>query len=199
MRRLKAIAITPEPIGADEPEYIRMILDCGWSRVHLRHPMATTDDIRRLIESLPTDYHKRLWLHDHHDLSKEYDLGGLQLNSRHLQPPTGYNGALSQSCHSVAEVKSPRNKAIVSVTLSPIFDSVSKQDYRAAFSPTELMTLTAADHVIALGGITPETLPQLECYEFEGFAVLGYLFSARRPTNLNERLIKLQPYICYNS
>lgn len=176
-----------------------MILDRGWSRVHLRHPMAATDDIRQLIESLPTDYHKRIWLHDHHELSKEYNLGGLQLNSRQTQPPIGYNGALSQSCHSVAEVKSPRRKAFVSVTLSPIFDSVSKQGYRAAFSPGELMTLTAADHVIALGGITPETLPQLECYEFEGFAVLGYLFSASSSKDLNERLIKLQPYICYNS
>lgn len=199
MRRLKAIAITSELMGADETEYIRMILDCGWSRVHLRHPMATTDDIRRLIESLPTDYHKRLWLHDHHELSKEYSLGGLQLNSRQPLPPTGYNGALSQSCHSIAEVKSPRSKAFVSVTLSPVFDSVSKQGYCAAFSPGELMTLSAADHVIALGGITPETLPQLERYEFEGFAVLGYLFSASSSTDLNERLIKLQPYICYNS
>lgn len=176
-----------------------MILDCGWSRVHLRHPMATTDDIRRLIESLPTDYHKRLWLHDHHGLSNEYSLGGLQLNSRQPHPPTGYKGALSLSCHTVAEVKLPRSKEFVSVTLSPVFDSMSKQGYRAAFSPGELMTLTAADHVIALGGITPETLPQLERYEFEGFAVLGYLFSASSSTDLNERLIKLQPYICYNS
>lgn len=176
-----------------------MILDCGWDRVHLRHPMSTTDDMRRLIESLPSDCHKRLWLHDHHSLSDEYNLGGLQLNARHPQPPEGYSGFLSKSCHSVNEVKAPRDKAVVSVTLSPIFDSVSKPGYRGAFNARDLMSLTAADHVIALGGITPETLPHLERYEFEGFAALGYLFSVADTNVLKERLIKIQPYICYSS
>lgn len=199
MRRLKAIAITPEKVMTNEPEIIRMILDCGWDRMHLRHPLATTDDIRRLIESVPTEYHKRLWLHDHHELSSEYDIGGLQLNHRHPTPPKGYDGALSHSCHSIAEVKAPRNSPLVNVTLSPIFDSVSKQGYKSAFTPEELLTITSADHVIALGGITPETLPMLERYEFEGFAVLGYLFPTDSIDAIKERLIKLQPYICYNS
>lgn len=196
---MKGIAITPPAIIDGETDFIRTILDAGWSRVHLRHPAATADEMRRLIESLPAEYHQQLWLHDHHYLSTEYIIGGLQLNGRHHLPPAGYNGALSRSCHSLAEVKAPRDKAIASVTLSPIFDSVSKEGYRGAFTPEELTTITPADHVIALGGITPETLPQLECYEFEGFAVLGYLFPVNSVAALKERLIKLQPYICYNS
>lgn len=182
-----------------ESDFVRAILDAGWSRAHLRHPGAGIDDMRRLIESIPAEYHSRLWLHDHFELATDYHLGGLQLNGRNQWPPAGYGGKLSKSCHTIDEVKSPRPEAMANVTLSPIFDSVSKAGYRSAFTDDDLSRLTPADRVIALGGVTPERLPQLQQYNFDGFAVLGYLFAATDIKQLLNRLTKFQPYICYNS
>lgn len=194
-----SVAITPANIFPDEIIYLRAILDAGWSRIHLRHPMSSPDDMRRLIDDLPVYYHNRLWIHDHHELTKEYDLGGLHLNRRHPFSPIGYEGELSISCHSIEEVKSKRDIRVKTVTLSPIFDSISKEGYRCAFTETQLAQLSSKDNVIALGGVTPDRISDLQRFQFTGFAVLGYLFQSRSFSDFNDKLYKFKPYICYNS
>ncbi len=62
------------------------------------------------------------------------------------------------------------------VTLSPIFDSISKSGYTAAYTHEELSRLTGAPtKVIALGGVNPERISFLRRYNFTGFAMLGAL------------------------
>lgn len=167
------IFITPEEISADEPRLICQLLDSGWTAVHLRHPDASLSDMRRLIEAVPQHFHRRLRLHGHFVLTSEFNLGGLHLNRRCPAPPAFYAGPVSRSCHSVDEVEAASECDYV--TLSPIFDSISKPGYRAAFSADELMRLNAitSPDVIALGGITPARVELLKRYNFSGFAVKG--------------------------
>lgn len=167
------IAITPEiPDERKEPGMIRCLLEGGWDRVHLRHPGASRREMRDLIEAIPQELHSRLVLHGHFDLVNDFNLGGLHLNRRCPTPPANYRGALSRSCHTIGEVK--EDSGLNYVTLSPIFDSISKSGYRSAFTPTELSQLDAVTTpVIALGGVTPERIDELKRYNFSGFAMLG--------------------------
>lgn len=61
-------------------------------------------------------------------------------------------------------------------TLSPIFDSISKQGYKAAFNFDELQSALSKLKlpVIALGGVTPEKIPLLTTLGFKGAAMLGH-------------------------
>lgn len=173
MGRLMKIYITPEEISADEPRMIERVLDRGWDYVHLRHPEASLRDMRNLIEAIDQRYHRRLRLHGHFTLASEFNLGGLHLNRRCREVPAFYRGAVSRSCHSIEEV---RNSADCDyVTLSPVFDSISKPGYRAAFTADELRCLNEIDSpgVIALGGIRPDRISEIEKYNFKGFAVKG--------------------------
>ena len=173
MREFRRIYITPERIESGEADFAVRLLDMGWDAVHLRHPDASLSEMRRLIESIPQRYHRSLRLHGHFALASEFNLGGLHLNHRCPDPPSFYSGPVSRSCHSVAEVCS--SEECDYVFLSPIFDSVSKPGYKAAFRSDELMRLNAIDHpdVIALGGITPERVDSLRQFNFSGFAVKG--------------------------
>lgn len=167
------IAITPpDIIDRVEARNIAAILDAGWDKVHLRHPGATVADVRRILDDVPVRLHKRIVLHGHFDLVNDYNLGGLHLNRRCPAPPALYRGALSMSCHSVDEALSMSPK-MAYVTLSPIFDSVSKAGYTAAFSPEELGRVVQADNVIALGGVTPARAKEVAGMGFAGYAVLG--------------------------
>ena len=56
------------------------------------------------------------------------------------------------------------------VTLSPVFDSVSKPGYRGAFDAAAI-ELPAGVRVLALGGVTPDNVGRLD--RFAGYAVLG--------------------------
>ena len=167
------IAITPEEIRPDEATWITTLLESGWDMVHMRHPQASLRDIRDIIVALPQRLHKRIRLHGYFELINEFNLGGLHLNRRCPQPPANYTGPYSRSCHSIEEVTASADCDYV--TLSPIFDSVSKPGYGARFSQTELLSIDkiSSPLVIALGGVTPERVAALEQYNFSGYAVLG--------------------------
>lgn len=166
------IAITPEQPVADEGCKIEALLRAGWYRVHLRHPDASRVEMRDIIESVSQRYHDRLVLHGHFDLTCDFSLGGLHLNHRCPAAPALYSGQLSRSCHSIDEIAGADSMSYV--TLSPIFDSISKSGYQAAFTPDTLRSLDKCDiPVIALGGISPEHFTMLDCYRFSGYAMLG--------------------------
>lgn len=162
------VAITPEAILPDEARRVALLLDSRWDFVHLRHPGASRRDMLNLIKSIPQRYHSRLRLHSHFDLAAEFNLGGLHLNGRCPEPPACYSGSLSKTCHSIAEVAEARGMDYV--TLSPVFDSVSKPGYRGAFDAAAI-ELPAGVRVLALGGVTPENAGLLD--RFAGYAVLG--------------------------
>ena len=180
------IAVTPPDILDDEPRCITMILDHGWDFVHLRHPDASLREVKNVIESMPPRLHVRLRLHGHFELLNEFNLGGIHLNSRCPVPPPRYTGSVSRTCHTVNEVAEEAHKYDY-VTLSPIFDSISKQGYTGAFSDEELMSLPK-DKVVALGGISPDRFKELSAYPFAGFAMLGYLFGMTDADTLRSRL-----------
>lgn len=191
------IGITPPTIRGDEAQIITAHLtDGNVDYFHLRHPSATADEMQRLISAIPAQLRERLSLHDHHHLGALYGIGGLHLNSRNPRLPAlpeGYRPRVSRSCHSVAEVMdaahagAPTQESesatypLTYVTLSPIFDSISKQGYGAAFPPEQYnrlrSDLAAAEiPVVALGGVTPTRTDLLRNLGFAGAAMLGALW-----------------------
>lgn len=180
--------------------------------LHLRKPNSRKEEMEQLIEEIDNRFYSRLVLHDHLHLANKYKLGGVHLNSRneqqyngmvtcralkgaqtiHALPTTPANAdeesrywkncRVSRSCHSLEEVA--RYKEWCSyVTLSPVFNSISKQGYNAAFSQEELVRakdLNIIDEkVVALGGIGPENIAQIKELGFGGAAVLGAIWKSR--------------------
>lgn len=173
----KLIAITPEQTLADEAERIGLLLDAGFDYVHLRKPQMDAAAMRDYLLTLPPRYAGRLKMHYFMPLAEEFGLGGVHLNGRCQQPPAGWTGQVSRSCHSLAEVAESRTADYV--FLSPIFDSISKQGYRQAFSEEQLRG-AVDDRVVALGGATAARMAWLGDVGFGGCAFLGYLFAADR-------------------
>lgn len=183
------IAITPQHTFPDEYLYIPRVLDAGWQWLHLRHPFLSEEEMRTLIESIDGRYYSKIKLHSYPGLVEEYQLGGVHLNSR--MPSVNLDPAfysISRSCHSIGEVRSQLNREMDYVTLSPVFDSLSKQGYQGQFNADQLADIPSTPPVIALGGITPERVQELAKYHFAGYAVLGYLAQATSPDNLSTLL-----------
>ncbi|MDE5730534.1 MAG: thiamine phosphate synthase [Alistipes sp.] len=193
---MRLIAVTEPTFRADEPEAIRLLLDEGIDRIHLRKPGSDECRMRRLVESLPGECFPRLTLHDHLPLAVEYGIGGVHLSGRNPEPPARFGGLLSRSCHSLRELAACREEDYL--FLSPIFDSISKAGYRAGFSARELSEAACAGVItgrtVALGGIRPEHLPALREYGFGGAALLGYLWQSPSPAEMVRRIAKLKRY-----
>ncbi len=192
------IGITPENSRVGEAEFITALLDNGLDALHLRKPTATREEIEVILQAIPTRCHNRIVLHDHFELAEKYQLGGVHLNRRNSRYiPTGeYRPTLSRSCHSLSELS--QNDHYKYSFLSPIFDSLSKQGYHSTFTPESLQTAQEQgvinDRVIALGGITPERIPQVREWGFGGVAVLGYLWQHPTVEGVIEQLKQLKNF-----
>ena len=194
---MRLIVITTPDFRPDEAKVIPRLLDEGIDRVHLRKPGAADTDLRRLIEALPAELYPRLTLHDDLPLATEYGLGGVHLNGRNPEPPDGFRGLVSRSCHTFDETAScPREDYLF---LSPIFDSISKHGYRAAFSEAALREAAArgvlGERAYALGGVEPGLLPRVKEYGFGGAALLGAVWRDTSPEGLRTTLAALRKYM----
>lgn len=168
------LAFTLPSFFLEEPYRITKILrEDKANIVHLRKPDSSLKEMENLIRLIPKDLHHRLKIHDHFSLIKKYELGGLHLNSRNNQIPID-KIALSRSCHRIDELKLVEKYDYV--TLSPIFDSISKPGYHSGFNLKELKLIIKGKKVVALGGVTPSKLPELKEAGFYGAAMLGFFW-----------------------
>ena len=163
------IAITLPYAIENEGSRIARLLDTGFNYVHLRKPGWTLDQMATLIDEVPPCYRNRLRIHDHHSLAREYGLAGVHVNSRNRAVPVDY--PYTVSCHSIAKLGEYSRADYV--FLSPVFDSISKKGYKAAFNLHELQPLIEGHRVVALGGVTPDKIFLLQEIGFYGAAMLG--------------------------
>ena len=193
-KTMHLIVITEPQFVTNEATIIAQLLHWGVDLMHLRKPESSADELAKLIEAIPTAYHNRLVLHDHFDLAAHFTLHGLHLNRRNSVLPPNHKGTVSQSCHTLDEVKVCKTKCNY-VFLSPVFNSISKLGYTSAFTPKALSEAKKQDlidqKVVALGGITAANIDKTKYYGFGGVALLGDIWSRTADKNFEEYVRKI--------
>lgn len=173
---MKIVVITPPEFVDGEAAAIAQLLNHGAWAVHLRKPGAGADALAALVEQVPDWCRPRLVLHDAFELCARYGLGGVHLNRRNPVAPPGHRGRCSRSVHGMAELRACLSTVDYAL-LSPIFDSISKVGYHAAYTPHELAEARAegllGPRVLALGGVSLARLPEVAAMGFGGAALLG--------------------------
>lgn len=155
---MKLILLTKPEFFDSEAAILNALFRKGLPLLHMRKPQATADEVEALVAQIDAPFRSRIVMHNH-------DL---------------------HSCHTLQEVLSNKER-ISYVFLSPIFDSISKQGYRAAFTDDELRRAhrdgIIDDKVIALGGITPANARKALALGFGGVAVLGDIWQNADPAS----------------
>jgi thiamine-phosphate pyrophosphorylase len=205
---MKLIVISTEDYFAKETEAVSLLFVAGLQIFHLRKPNFDIEEMRKFLKKIPSKFHNRIVLHDNFSLLNEFGLKGIHLNRRnphyissHPSKRGEYSPLLeglgqvsiSKSCHSLEEAKNSVSQFDY-VFLSPIFDSISKNGYSKAFSNEELLNAKSDgiinEKVIALGGITPENIPQVANYGFGGIAILGGIWGDFEKTGDKTKLLE---------
>ena len=188
---MKWITITSPDFISGEAIFIDKLFSQGLDLLHLRKPEASLEAYKRLLLQIPKHWYSRIVLHEHFALAEEFGLHGIHLNRRCSQVPDSFRGSISCSCHTIEEVIAQKVSKDY-VFLSPIFDSISKVGYHAAFSPTLLKQAAVEnvidEKVIALGGITAKNIPLVKEWHFGGVALLGDIWKRMSDPQVDEYL-----------
>ena len=188
----------PEALPHETLLLSNMMMD-EWDFLHVRKPDYSKEEMVNFLELIP-NYHHKVVLHSHYELIREFDVAGINLNSRALGQ-LSYHDELTSACdirelcvrdgkvsvygvvpdlvsysaHGFSEIQQ-LPFATDYLFLSPIFDSISKVGYNSAFNDAEVLTafLQSSDRkVIALGGLNSERVDICKELGFDGYAMLG--------------------------
>lgn len=188
---MKWIIITSPEFLSGEAIFIDKLFSQGLDLLHLRKPEASLEAYKRLLLQIPKHWYSRIVLHEHFALAEKFGLHGIHLNRRCSQVPDSFRGSISCSCHTLEEVKKQKASKDY-VFLSPIFDSISKVGYHAAFSSTLLKQAAVEnvidEKVIALGGITANNISLVKEWHFGGVALLGDIWKRMSDSQVDEYL-----------
>jgi thiamine-phosphate pyrophosphorylase len=84
---------------------------------------------------------------------------------------------VSISCHTFQELAEVRKQSYAYMSLSPIFDSISKQGYRSAFTREQIAEARRQglidQRIMALGGVTFNKINEITAMGFGGAMILG--------------------------
>lgn len=188
---MKWITITSPKFLSGEAIFIDKLFSQGLDLLHIRKPDAPLEAYKLFLLQIPKQWYSRIVLHEHFALAEEFGLHGIHLNRRYSVAPNAFHGSISCSCHTIEEVITQK-KSKDYVFLSPIFDSISKVGYHAAFSPTLLKQAAIEnlidEKVIALGGITANNISLVKEWHFGGVALLGDIWKRMSDPQVDEYL-----------
>lgn len=174
---------SPTPV-TKEASLINQLFDEGLSVFHLRKPDSSSQELVLLLQEIdPTNYSK-IALHSHHYLAKSFGINRLhyteasrkQLSDTNLSEQK-VEHTLSTSVHNISDYKNLTDHFSYTF-LSPVFNSISKPDYKA-----QNFDLTEADKnssikLIALGGIDETNCNTAYDMGFDGIALLGTIWNS---------------------
>ncbi|MGL5787819.1 MAG: thiamine phosphate synthase [Bacteroidales bacterium] len=190
---MNLIIITTDKTYPQEATVINQLFEAGLGTLNLRKPSWSKEETIAFLNTIDEKYYSRIVLHDHYDLTDEYIVKGIHLNSRNSDEVL-YSDCfkISDTLRSIDELENTESEYRFHF-LSPVYDSISKEGYKSAFSKKELQK--ACDkgwirrNTIALGGVTEDKLEELDSLGFGGVAMLGDFWSEWEKDSDNDKLV----------
>ena len=167
--------------------------------VHIRKPESSEREVEFLLDRLKVSGcdMSRLTIHYNEPLARKYGLGGVHLHGEELEKGAGAGLRRSLSTHSWKEVQQYAGR-VDYLFISPLFDSISKPGYRSGLDPEETFSRLAHHdgRIVALGGVSADTMTQVERLGFDGAAVLGAVWSVDEGRINVEKSLKNYRVLC---
>ena len=178
---MKLILISYPVFFKGEDKIVNRLLEKFDFTLHLRKPFASFFEYERFLKKVAPHLHQKIVIHDAYDLIKSYQLKGLHFPKNNRPEKRRYSSQIltSTSCHSTEEFRTIDGQYGYSF-LSPVFPSISKQAYNNVLDRESLRLFLQQKRdskAIALGGIDAEKIKQLANYLFDGYAVLGAVWT----------------------
>lgn len=177
---MKLIIMTKATFFVEEDKILTTLFDEGLEDLHLYKPGSEPIYSERLLTLLSEDYHRKITVHDHFYLKEEYGLKGIHLNNATDEPPIGYRGNVTRTCHAIDELKEAKRKSSY-VFLKSLFDSQTNPADKQSFSIETLQEAARKGlidkKVYAMGGMNLDNIQIAKDLGFGGVVICGDLWN----------------------
>ena len=194
---MKLVVVGPPFPFEKETNIINELFELGMDYHHIRSPFIDEDVQRKFIKRIKNKHRNKLVIHQHHDMTDEFEIKGVHLKETHRKELNQNNEQylkwlaykkanpafhLSASFHDLEDLvncQHPSDYAFI----GPVFSSISKTNYSASWSMAALERAIGNSQVpiVTIGGIRPEHITQVKEWGATGVATLGYIWNSEDP------------------
>ena len=172
--------MTKPTFFVEEDKILANLFEEGLENLHLYKPGAAPMFSERLLTLLGDDYHHKITVHGHFYLKEEYRLKGIHIDDAFTEPPAGYRGNVTRTCHAISELKEAKRHSNY-VFLHSIFDSQTNAAEKQSFTREELEAAAKQGlidkKVYALGGMNLDNVKEAKALGFGGIVICGDLWN----------------------
>jgi thiamine-phosphate pyrophosphorylase len=180
-------------------DVVEECLAAGLRAVQLREKDLETRDVLALADTLreATQRHgARLIVNDRADVALAAGADGVQRTHASLPvsalrgiAPAGF--LVGASVHSEAEARDAAGQGADFIVFGPVYDTASKRRYGPpqGLAALEAVTRAVDRPVLAVGGLTPERVPEVLAAGAAGVAVIGAIYAAVRPAEATKAFL----------
>ncbi|RMG39984.1 MAG: thiamine phosphate synthase [Candidatus Dadabacteria bacterium] len=188
---METVVISKPFIFDGEAVLLSRLFEAGLECFHLRKPEESEENIRTFLEGIPPEHRKKIVIHNHLKLFKDYQLGGVHISGIHRDGlvealKDSLPGLLSTSVHTLAELKA-LDGIYRYVFFSPVFKSISKKDYGPSGDLDDVVSyIRDKDNicpVYALGGVSAKNIFKVGELGFSGAALCGAVWASDDPVS----------------
>ena len=177
---MKLIVMTKPTFFVEEDKILANLFDEGLENLHLYKPGAAPMFSERLLTLLGEDYRRKITVHGHFYLKDEYKLKGIHIDDAHTEPPSGYKGNVTRTCHAISDLKEAKKHSNY-VFLHSIYDSQTNPNEKQSFTHEELTEAARQGlidkKVYALGGMNLDNVKEVRDLGFGGIVICGDLWN----------------------
>ena len=183
------VVITNPSSVANEISIVDSLFEEGLSLLHIRKPDFSELETAQFIHQIKLEFRSKLVLHNHHQLADDFGISRIHFSEKERKNSPDFLARFSKSyrykstaTHSIEDFNSLENSFDYAF-LSPVFTSISKEDYHPKANLFEALKSRTNFNtkVIALGGIDSENIKKTLENGFDDVALLGTIWNTHNP------------------
>jgi thiamine-phosphate pyrophosphorylase len=184
------IVISNETDLENESTIVNGLFEAGLDLFHLRKPHWKVEDQQGFLKKIKIEFLDKISVHQHHETISEFGLQYCHIkeSDRKKTVKKAVNLIYSTSFHNYNDLQFESHLWDYCF-LSPVFDSISKTNYKSTFAQDFEIENDLYQRVFALGGINKNNIKSVFERGFFGAAVLGAIWS--EPKNAIQNFIEL--------
>ncbi|KRD11835.1 thiamine monophosphate synthase [Flavobacterium sp. Root901] len=183
------IVITNPFAIKNETAILHALLEEGLALLHIRKPDFSKLEMAKYIHQIKLEFRANLVLHHYHELAEDLGITKIHFSEKERKNTQDFSSGFSKSytykstsTHSIEDFNSLENDFNYAF-LSPVFKSISKENYQPETNLFEALKLRTnyQTKVIALGGIDAENIKKTLENGFDNAALLGTIWNNENP------------------
>lgn len=179
------VLIAPEQDIKNEISILNQLFEAGLEYFHLRKPHKNYQSHGEYLNQIDKQYHDKIVVHQFHELINDYPLKGIHFQEKKRRETAlktlqtirnRQKISVSSSFHSTEDIVNCKFNFDYHL-LSPVFSSISKQDYKGRGFDVNFIN----KKIIGMGGVTAKNLHEFTKLGYQGVGVLGGIWQSETP------------------